>query len=270
VFNFKTNTSFISHQDFYLLYSESNFIYRVCPFNTKDGNNCNLYSSNNRRLIQIKSINQIISKCTSDAPYKLGVYCYDKCPLGYYASGYVCETCDLFDNDEKKCVDSCTEDKIFDELNNVCYSCKQFNQYKNKELNICVDDCSFYNLTKDEINHVCKSCQELGQFWQDGQCVKDCGPAHIKDEDRKICVKCPKDKPYYQKGECVKECSEYYTLDIKSKKCILCTPKEPYLQDGKCVEKCDNYYKIDNINKIRINCQNETNGPFLQNNECHM
>lgn len=268
VFNFKTNTEFISYQGYFLLYSENNIVYRLCPFNTKDGNKCDLYSDNTRLLIKITSENEIITKCTSDAPYTLRVYCYDKCPLGYYSSEFVCEKCHIFDNDEKECVESCEEDKIFDELNKICYSCKQFNQYKNKELNMCVDDCFFFNLVKDGTNYVCKSCQELGQYWKEGKCVDDCGTSHFADENKKICIKCSKEAPYFQKGKCVKKCSENYTLDEKSKKCILCSSKKPFLQDGKCVEKCDSFHKIDLTNKICINCKNDTNGPFLQNNEC--
>ena len=268
VFNFKTRTEFISYQDYYLLYSESNYIYRLCPFNTRNGDNCDLYLNNTRQLIQITSQNTIISKCTTDAPYILGVFCYDKCPLGYYSSGFVCEKCHIFDNDEKKCVDSCQEDKIFDELNKVCYSCKQFNQYKNKELNICVDDCYIYNLLNDETKYVCNSCQESDQYWQEGNCVDDCGADFIKVEEKNICVKCSEDKPYYQKGECVKECNENYILDIKSKNCIYCTSAKKYLQDGKCVQKCDDFHRIDQTSKNCINCQNELDGPFLQDNKC--
>ena len=270
IFNFKTITEFISFQNFFLIYSENNFIYRVCPFNIKDENDCPLYIDNNRQLVQISNnINTIISQCNNDAPYLLGgVYCYESCPLGYHNSGKICEKCSIFDNDSEECVSSCKEWQIYDELNKICYSCKPFNQYKNKNLNKCVDDCSIYNLIKDEDNYICNSCQELGKYFQDGKCVDNCGPAHIKDEDRKICAICNKETPYYQNGECVKECEKKYTLDIKTKRCILCTTKEPYLQDGECVEKCEKNYKIDYINKTCINCQNDTNGPFLQNNEC--
>ena len=42
------------------------------------------------------------------------------------------------------------------------------NQYKNIEINKCVEDCSLYNLFPDENDFVCKSCQDLGKFFQDG------------------------------------------------------------------------------------------------------
>ena len=272
IFNFKTISEFISFEESFLIYSENNTLYRVCPFNTNDKNNCYLINDYNRHLIRIssKNVNSIVYTCTTDAPYLLGgSYCYKKCPFGYYISENICKRCPIFDNDEQICVDSCKEGQIYDELNKICYSCKPFNQYKNKELNICVDDCPFYDLFNDEINYICKSCQELGKFLQNGKCVDDCDVGYIKDEENKICVICLKETPYYQNGECVKECSNKYILDIKTKKCILCTTKEPYLQEGKCTEKCGEYYKIDNINKICINCKNDTTGtPFLQNNEC--
>ena len=272
IYNFRTTTEFISFQQYYLIYGENNCLERLCPFNTKDVKNCNLFSGFTPSLIKItsKNINTLVNKCSNDAPYSLeGLYCYEKCPSGYNLSSKKCIKCSIYDLDSQKCVDSCKEDQIDDKLNGACFSCKPFNQYKNIEINKCVEDCSLYNLFPDENDFVCKSCQDLGKFFQDGKCVDNCGPAHIKDEEKKICVECKKETPYYQNGECVKECDKLYTLDIKSRKCILCNDKNPYLQEGKCVKECDSFHKVDSINKTCINCLNDTIGtPYLQDNEC--
>ena len=273
IFNFKTTTEFISYEAYYLLYGENNNLEKLCPFNNKNPSNCYLFSGYTRYLIKItsKNENSLVNKCPMDAIFSIeGLYCFDICPSGYYASGFSCEKCAIYDLDSEKCVESCDENKIYEELNAVCYSCKPFEQYKYTELNICINDCSIYNLVKDEINSVCVSCKDLGQFFLDGKCVIDCGPAHIKDEERGLCVNCKKETPYYQNGECVKECDKLYTLDLKTKKCILCTVAKPYLQDGECVKECDIFHKFDKIKKLCINCQNDTNGttPYLENNEC--
>ena len=272
IYNFKTTSEFISFQDSYLLFGENSSLKRVCPFNTKDIKNCFAYAGYSRQTIQINSKheNSIIYKCSKEAPYSLaGIYCFEICPFGYYISGTYCAKCPIFDIDSKKCINSCKEEQIYDKFNGICFSCKFFSQYKNKEINECVDDCSKYNLVKDDINYICYSCKEFGLFLQDDKCVENCGPAHIIDKERFLCVFCKKETPYYQDGECVKECSKIYTLDIKSKTCILCSERTPYLQDGECVAKCDNYHKRNDTNKICINCRNETNDTqFLQDNEC--
>ena len=272
IFNFETTTEFISYQQYYLIYSENNFLYRVCPFNTNLVLNCIIYSEQIGALIKIDlntNVNTVIYyKCYIDSSNMLDKkYCYNKCPLGYYKSANSCVKCDIFDIDSQECEDECNdEDQIYDDLNGVCYSCKPFKKFKNIELNECVDDCSVYGLYNDENDYICKSCKEVGKYLQDNKCVDNCGPLHIKDEDNKLCVRCEKETPYYQDKKCVKECSNNYILNKDTKKCILC---KYYLQNGECVEKCNKYYKIDNINKICINCQKDLpNTPFYQNNEC--
>lgn len=272
IFNFKTTTEFISYESNYLVYGENNCLEKLCPFNSKNVNNCYLLSGLSRYLIQIteKKENTLVNQCSRDARYSLeGLYCYDNCPPGYYASGFNCIRC-AYDLDTESCIDynKCEDNKIFEQENCVCYSCKPFNEYKNPELNKCVDDCSKYNLSKEDAKSICISCKDLGKFYHNGNCEKDCGPA-ITDEDRNICVDCPKETPNYENGKCVKECSNNYTLEPKTRKCILCTKEKPYLQDGKCVEKCDNYHKTDAKSKLCINCQIDTNGTsYLQDNEC--
>ena len=270
IFNFKTTTEFISYEFNSLVYGENNCLEKICPFN-KNVNNCYL-SGLSRYLIQIteKRENALVYQCSKDAKYSLeGLFCYDYCPPSYYASGINCIRCP-YDLDTESCIDynKCEDNKIFEQENSVCYSCKPFNEYKNPELNKCVDDCFKYNLSKEDAKSLCISCKELGKFYHNGNCEKDCGPA-ITDEDRNICVDCPKETPNYENGKCVKECSINYTLEPKTRKCILCTKEKTYLQDGKCVEKCDNYHKHDTKNKLCINCQIDTNGTsYLQDNEC--
>ena len=272
IFNFETTTEFISYEQFYLLYSENNSLLRVCPFNTNLVQNCIIYSEKIGTLIKINlstNVNTVIyNKCYIDAAYMLDKkYCYDKCPLGYYKTSFNCLKCNIFDIDSQECEDECDdEDQIYDKLNGICYSCKPFKQFKNNQLNECVDDCSVYGLYNDENVYICKSCKEVGKYLQDNKCVDDCGPLHIKDEENKLCIKCEKETPYYQDNKCVKECSINYILNKNTNKCIFC---KNYLQNGECVEKCNKYYKIDNINKICINCQKDLpNTPFYQNNEC--
>ena len=40
IYNFKTTTEFISVREYYLVYSEKNTLYQVCPFNTKEKDTC--------------------------------------------------------------------------------------------------------------------------------------------------------------------------------------------------------------------------------------
>ena len=272
IFNFKTTSEFITYESNNLVIGENNCLEKLCPFNYKNANNCYLFSGISRYLIQIteKRENTLVNQCSKDARYSLeGLYCYDNCPPSYYASGFNCIRC-AYDLDTDSCIDynKCEDNKIFEQENGICYSCKPFNEYKNPELNKCVDDCSKYYLSKEDAKSLCISCKDLGKFYHNGKCEKDCGPA-ITDEERNICVDCPKETPNYENGKCVKECSNNYTLEPKTRKCILCTKEKPYLQDGKCVEKCDNYHKHDIKSKICINCQIDTNGTsYLQDNEC--
>ena len=133
IYNFKITTEFISFRNYFLVYSEKNILYQVCPFNTKEKDNCIL---NSKKLIKkAKNINSLVDKCSSDDLYNLrGIYCYDNCPSGYNISGKNCLKC-LYDIDNQKCVDSCKDQQIYDELNGICYSCKPFKQYKNSVLN---------------------------------------------------------------------------------------------------------------------------------------
>ena len=277
IFNFKTITEFISYESNYLIYGDQNCLEKLCPFNNKNIDNCILpcSDSNNQNLLKITNRNEnaIVPKCPNFAKYYLDdIYCYDECPSGYYAqsdpSGSKCLKCEIYDLDSKECVESCEENKIFEEKNGVCYSCKPFKMYKNAEINQCIDDCSKYNLAKEEKKSICISCKDFGKFFHNGKCENECGP-HIKDEERGLCVECEGEKKFYEEGKCVKECSKYYTLDPKSRKCILCTKEEPFLQDGKCVKSCDDFHKQNNISKICINCQTDTDfTPYLQDNEC--
>ena len=267
IYNFKTTSEFISFQKFYIIYSEENSLYRTCPFNIKNIEDCNIISGNSRKLIKIENnINSFVNGCPDDNYILGGIYCYKNCPSGYYELQNYCFKCPIYDIDNQICSRRCKNNQIYDELNGICYSCKSFNQYKNFELNKCIDDCSPFNLINDDINFTCNSCKDLGQFLQGGKCVNDCGPEHFKDEENKVCIKCNKEE-FFQNGECVKECDKLYKVDIKAKRCILCTPKEPFFQDGKCVKECNKFYKIDKTNNTCVNCQ-ITNKPYLQNNEC--
>ena len=67
-----------------------------------------------------------------------------------------------------------------------------------------------------------------------------------------------------------KNASQYYTKDENRNECILCNIREPYLQDGECVKEFNQFYKINHRNKTCINCQNNINETFLQNNESRM
>ena len=266
IYNFKTTSDIISFQEYYLIYSEQNSLYRVCPFNTKKISTCNIYSGNSRLLIEkYNNANFLVNKCPDNTYNLEGIYCYENCPSGYEKSGKNCVKCHFYDVENQICIKSCKKFQIYDEINNFCLSCKLFNQYKYFELNKCVDDCSIFGLINDDINYICK-CKDLGTFLQDGKCVNDCDPEHIKDEEKKICIKCNKGE-FYQNDECVKECDKLYHLDIKGRKCILCNPKEPFLQDGECVKECNKFYKLDNTNKTCINCKN-TDKTYFQDNEC--
>ena len=272
IYNFKTTTEFISYQSYFIIYSEKNTLYKVCPFGTKEIINCDPFFPYPRLIKISKNGNYLINinnKCSSNEFLLEKLYCYEKCPSGYnYNSQSLCDKCTLYDLDNQICTESCKKEQIYDELNGVCYSCKPFKQYKNSELNICVDDCSPYNLFKDENNNICYTCKDIGKYLQDGKCEDKCGPAHHTLEDQKVCIKCEGETKYFENDKCVKDCSKYYTKDENRNECILCNIREPYLQDGECVKECNQFYKINHRNKTCINCQDNINETFLQNNEC--
>lgn len=260
VFNIQKDfIEFISVHDYNLVYGINDTIYMVCPFNSKYPDICiSSLSTDNYIRISRDYINTYSSTCSTWSNYIIGRNCLRYIPLGYEAQKfYYISKCIYFDIDLLECVDVCDENKIYDSVNKICYSCEHFNQYKNTELNECVDDCSIYGLYSNSEKYICEDCNSSGYYMQNGICVEKCDSYYVIDDINMVCINCQNDTidtPFYQDNECVKECDKNYIVDNLKKICTKCPKSKPYNQENICVKDCNEYYIKDNLS-----CYNCTN-----------
>ena len=275
IFNIqKVLIGFISIRNYNLVYGIGDTIYMVCPFNSKNPATCN--PTINKLYIKISKdyTNTYASNaCGQLDNYIIGRLCLKNIPLGYkLIPPKTFQKCDYFDIDSMECVDSCNQNKIYDSINGICYSCEHFNQYKYSALNKCVDDCSIYGLYSDNSTHVCIECDEAGLFIHNNKCVDYCDEYSIIVLPN-ICINCKNDTNdtrYIQYEKCVNKCDSYYILD--DYRCYNCEREfkdKKYYFNNSCVSNCPNNTIKDDINKICYTCEEKyEDKKYYENGEC--
>ena len=154
------------------------------------------------------------------------------------------------------------------ENNNALIKCKYFDI----DLLECVDSCDDYKIY-DSINGICYSCKHFNQYKNSdlNECVSNCSNYGL-DFDR-VNFTC-KNLKYKQNGKYVDKCDPYYVIDEINKLCINCendTNDTPFYQDNKCVKECDEKYILDNINKYCYNCSEKYGDKYYYfNNTCKL
>lgn len=277
IFNLKEDyIEYISVRNYYLVYGINGTIYFVCPFNSNNPDSCSPTLDNNLYIkISKDYVNTYSTRSCTYSEYKIGRNCFKNLPLGYkytyYYYSYYVYKCEIFDIDLMECVDSCDENKIFDSINGMCYSCSYFKQYKYSEINECVEDCSIYGLYSNTTDYTCQNCSLAGYYIENNICKSKCSPFYVIDEINKICINCStdtEDTPFYQDNKCVKECDSNAKIDRINKICFKC-PTKTYYQYGACVTECNKYYMKDSINSTCYNCTLKYgNNYYFFNNTC--
>ena len=309
IFNIQeVSIEFISIKNFNLVYGQKDTIYMVCPFNSHNPTVCNPASERFYMKISANKVNTYsLNPYFFFNYYSVGRVYFKNVPLGFeIISGYNIKRCSYFDIDYMQCVDLCAENTIIDYINGICYSCIPFNQYYNKLINQCVDDCSIYGLYSDIASYNCLECSEVGYYIQNNICVENCDLYYVKDEINLACINCQNDTintPYYQDNQCVNICDNYYILDNfrcynctkefgnkyyynnsclldcpkytlkddSNKICYICAEKHKekiYYENGECVEKCNKFYFQDIKNNICLKCNEIKSNLFYQDGEC--
>ena len=314
IFNIKKDfIQFISIDNTTLVYGINDKVYCACPFIDPNLGACpetlNIYS----KIVTFYNFkNNVYSDDSCSGAKVLNRLCLYYTPLGYYAlpnKNYAFDLikCDFFNIDKLVCVEECEDNQVYDSVNGICYSCGHFNQYKNYDLNECIDDCSIYGLYSDPKTSTCRKCSYGGYYLQNDICVKKCDANYVIDEVSHYCINCKLDTyftPFYQDNECVSTCKKYYMQDeiscynctkrygkdyyffnhscvnscpnysIKDdsiKICYLCEEnyvKYPYYEEGKCVSNCDQFFIKDEQNKICLRCNELDPNLYFQDNKC--
>ena len=314
IFNMKKKfIQFISLSNTNLTYGINEKVYSVCPFRTLTPNNCPRIMNNNSIISIYNFENKVYSSFFCTGGNIINRLCLYYSPLGYYSIPskvsmyYDLKKCTFFDIDKLVCVDNCEDNQVYDSINGICYSCGHFHQYKNYDLNECIDDCSIYGLYSDPKTSTCKKCSYGGYYLQNDKCVKKCDLNYVVDEVSHYCINCKLDTydtPFYQDNECVDTCKNYYMKDEVScynctkrlgdkyyffnhtcvdscpkysikddslKICYLCEEryvKYIYYEEGKCLLDCDEFFIKDTEKKICTRCNEINPNLYFQDNKC--
>lgn len=314
IFNTKKKyIEFISIDNTTLIYGANTTVYTVCPFKSPSTGKCPKTLNNASIIVTTtKFENKVYSYMFCSMSNVLNRLCLYYIPLGYYAIlnktvGYFNLVKCVFNIDKLVCVDKCEDNEVYDSVNKVCYSCGHFNQFKNYDLDECIDDCSIYGLYSDPRTGTCRKCSYGGYYLQNDKCVKKCDDNYVVDEVSHYCINCKDDTvdtPFYQDNECVDTCKKYYMKDdiscynctkrygdeyyffnhsctnscpkysIKDdslKICYLCEErytKYLYYEEGKCLLDCDDFFIKDTQKKICIRCTEINPNSYFQDNKC--
>ena len=213
---------------------EKGYVFSKVTINNKQINICQNCQEQFKVYFDKKCYNSC-SEASSTNIYTENGICVDKCSIGYEL------------NKETKECESCKAQKL-NYYDGECISKKCENLYRVNEDYICVD---------------CKEKYDL--FFQEEECVANCGSNYMIDQKNKICFKCSKSTFYFE-ANCVNECPEKTVMNDTLDYCYTCPSDKKYF-NNECIGNCEPPYieKIEGSNHYCVYCDNQT---WFQGNKC--
>jgi hypothetical protein len=147
---------------------------------------------------------------------------------------------------KNECKNSCPDFNLI-LTNNVCYSCKDNNQFYLQPIGQCIWSCET-GMKIDSINKVCTSCLAKSQYFYNNDCLTSCPQYYIADS-KNICYNCFLDKggKFLIDNTCVTTCPENSIVDNTNHLCSYCADNHVYLPiTNKCIDKCPEFYVVSN------------------------
>ena len=292
----KCKTNFIFKTDF----DNDKNCYQICDYYYYFDSNRRYHCTSQKKCPNeynklINNKNKCVETCKEDSIYKFEYknICYKSCPQGTHNSSnsnYICEedlVCEYYYNYTRtgcldiipegyylndsilktidKCDRKCKNCSIESNLNNLCISCNNKNNYY-KKYNDILNINSFIN---------CYNQLPNGYYFDNNEykpCFQTCMKCNESgNENNNKCTLCKLNytfkNDYENDNNCYKECQFYYYFDINKK--YHCTindkcPEEYNIlikEKNKCIDSCpnDNKYKYEYNNSCYESCPEGTN-----------